>query len=65
MSNSQYGAMRTEAADGHLMPIYLLIAWLWVGIPLGWGVYQTVKKSLPLFQAAAPASPTVAPAKKT
>ncbi|WP_168189276.1 MFS transporter small subunit [Paludisphaera borealis] len=31
----------------------LLIAasWLLVLIPLGWGVYQSVVKSLPLFQA--------------
>lgn len=27
----------------------LAVAWLWVAIPLGWGVYQSVIKSLPLF----------------
>jgi hypothetical protein len=27
----------------------LVIAWLWVGIPLAWGVYTTIMKSLPLF----------------
>jgi hypothetical protein len=27
----------------------LLISWLWVGLPLGWGVWQTAIKSLPLF----------------
>jgi hypothetical protein len=27
----------------------LIIVWLWVGIPLGWGVYQSLKKSAPLF----------------
>lgn len=27
----------------------LTVAWLWVGLPLGWGLYQSVKKSLPLF----------------
>ncbi len=27
----------------------LVIAWLWVSIPLSWGVYQSVMKSLPLF----------------
>ena len=31
------------------MNIKLIIAWLWISIPLGWGVYQSVKKSLPLF----------------
>lgn len=27
----------------------LIVAWLWVVIPLAWGVYESVKKSLPLF----------------
>jgi len=27
----------------------LLIAWTWIALPLGWGVYQSVQKSLPLF----------------
>ena len=27
----------------------LVIAWTWVALPLGWGVYQSVQKSLPLF----------------
>lgn len=37
--------------------IKLIIAWVFVGIPLAWGVYQSVMKSLPLFgiEAAAPA----------
>ena len=29
--------------------ILLLIAWTWITVPLGWGVYQSVQKSLPLF----------------
>jgi hypothetical protein len=33
--------------------ILLLIAWTWVTLPLGWGVYQSVKKSQPLFGGAA------------
>ena len=28
----------------------VLIAWIIVGIPLAWGVYQTFIKSLALFQ---------------
>jgi hypothetical protein len=28
----------------------LIIAWLWVGIPLAWGVSQTVIRSLDLFK---------------
>lgn len=29
--------------------IRILLAWLWVVLPLGWGVYQSVLKSLPLL----------------
>ncbi len=29
----------------------LAVAWTIVTIPLGWGVFQSVMKSLPLFQA--------------
>jgi hypothetical protein len=41
----------------------ILLAWLVVGIPLGWGVYNTLLSSMKLFQAApattaAPAAPT-------
>lgn len=43
-----------------------IIAWLFVILPLAWGVSQTVQKSLPLFgmgaKPAAPAAP--APAAK-
>lgn len=28
----------------------VLIAWLWVGIPLAWGVIQTLHKAADLFQ---------------
>lgn len=41
--------------------IRLLIAWIWVAVPLGWGVYQSVNKSMPLFGGAAP--PAAAPVK--
>lgn len=46
---------------------FILIAWIWVAVPLGWGVYQSVNKSLPLFGIAAAknppaAAPTAAPA---
>lgn len=36
-----------------MKPLHLLIAWTWVALPLGWGVYKSVEKSLPLFQGAA------------
>jgi hypothetical protein len=34
-------------------PLLLAAAWLVVTIPLAWGVYQTAKKSLPLFRMSA------------
>lgn len=27
----------------------VLLAWAFVAVPLGWGLYQSVVKSLPLF----------------
>jgi hypothetical protein len=30
----------------------LIVAWLLVILPLGWGVYKSAMKSKPLFQAA-------------
>ncbi|HSF70240.1 MAG TPA: hypothetical protein VLA47_07640 [Nitrospira sp.] len=29
--------------------IVLVIAWMLIAVPLGWGVYQSVQKSMPLF----------------
>lgn len=37
-------------------PLKIAAAWILVTIPLGWGVYQSVVKSLPLFQSATPLS---------
>jgi len=31
-------------------PLAIALAWIAVTIPLGWGVFQSVVKSLPLFQ---------------
>ncbi|GEP42263.1 MFS transporter small subunit [Brevifollis gellanilyticus] len=42
--------------------IRLFIAWIWVALPLGWGVYQSVNKSLPLFRGGAAPAAAVAPA---
>lgn len=28
----------------------VVVAWLLVGIPLAWGIFQTVKKALQLFE---------------
>ncbi len=35
----------------------LIFFWLMVAAPLGWGVYQSAKKSLPLFQQAPAPAP--------
>jgi len=37
-------------------PAVVLLAWLLVGIPLGWGVYNTFLGSMKLFQPAPGAS---------
>jgi len=31
------------------LPVKLALAWLWVAVPLGWGVCQSAIKSAPLF----------------
>jgi hypothetical protein len=38
----------TEQATGN--GIKLLLAWLFVGIPLAWGVYSTLLNAMKLFQ---------------
>ena len=40
--------------------ISLLVAWTWVVLPLSWGVYQSVKKSAPLFGGESKTAPTSA-----
>ena len=40
------GAGRADSSQRLL----LIVAWLWAGIPLAWGVYNTIQKSLPLFR---------------
>ena len=42
-----------------LKSVTIAIAWIWVTVPLGWGVYQSVQKSLPLFQGNVQPQPTV------
>jgi hypothetical protein len=41
----------------------ILLAWLLVGVPLSWGVYNTLLNSMKLFQAAPAAAAPVAPTK--
>jgi hypothetical protein len=38
-------------------PVSIALAWTLVTIPLAWGVYQSVVKSLPLFHVSGAASP--------
>lgn len=42
-------------------PVLLVIVWLIVGIPALWGVSQTVKTSLNLFNPPASTQPATAP----
>ena len=41
----------SEKAKGNAT-VKLTLAWLAVGIPLGWGVVETLKKAMALFGAA-------------
>jgi hypothetical protein len=46
-------------------PFSVALAFLVVALPLGWGLYRSVKNSMPLFsadKAASPAVPVPAPA---
>jgi hypothetical protein len=39
---------RSSAAGNNAVMLWL--AWLWVGIPLAWGVADTIKNATKLFQ---------------
>jgi hypothetical protein len=39
-----------ERSTTSTSPLVIALAWLVVSIPLGWGVYQSVMNSLPLFR---------------
>jgi hypothetical protein len=47
-------------------PVAVFLAFLVVAVPLGWGLYRSVKNSMPLFTAgaSAPAAPTQAAPQK-
>jgi hypothetical protein len=38
-------------------PVMILAAWALVGVPLAWGVYNTLLNSMKLFQAPAASAP--------
>jgi hypothetical protein len=45
-------------------PLTVALAFLVVAIPLGWGLYRSVKNSMPLFTAGKAAAPAPSPATK-
>jgi hypothetical protein len=38
------------AKPGAGNPLLLVVSWLWVGVPLAWGVLETLRTSLALFR---------------
>jgi hypothetical protein len=42
--------------------IKVALAWIWVAVPLTWGVWHSVRKSMPLFQSPPPPPAAVTPA---
>ena len=46
-----------DSREQRTSPLTIAVAWILVTVPLGWGVYQSVVKSLPLFQLTAIARP--------
>jgi hypothetical protein len=47
IDNVQPEAQATPGAGNTLL---LVVSWLWVGIPLVWGVVETLRTSLALFR---------------
>lgn len=47
-----------EAIARTFYDMKLVLTWLLVALPLGWGVTQSVKKAMPLLQAGAAVSGT-------
>jgi hypothetical protein len=48
----------SAAKPGGGILVLLVVSWLWVGIPLAWGVSKTIGNSLPLFSGLAEATPS-------
>jgi hypothetical protein len=42
--------MESNATTDSGNTVKLVLAWLWVGIPLAWGVYMTLGNAIKLFQ---------------
>jgi hypothetical protein len=43
-------------------PLSVALAFLVVALPLGWGLYRSIKNSMPLFTASKAPAPAAAPA---
>lgn len=50
MPNDFSGSESMDTSKKTTSPLLIAVAWTVVTVPLGWGVYQSVVKSLPLFQ---------------
>ena len=40
----------TPGSDGSGNTLLLVLSWLWVGVPLAWGVLETLRTSMALFR---------------
>lgn len=47
-ANTRRIAPKPMSAEG--VTLRLIVAWIWVGIPLALGVYRTILDALPLFR---------------
>jgi hypothetical protein len=41
--------MKSNRYPQRTHPVRLLLFWLYVAVPLGWGIWSTLKKALALF----------------
>jgi hypothetical protein len=41
--------MKSAERTPRTHPLLLLLFWLYVAVPLGWGIWSTLKKALALF----------------
>jgi hypothetical protein len=53
---SDHASAESSAKPGGGILVLLVLSWLWVGIPLAWGVSKTVGNSLALFSGPVPAA---------